>query len=141
MIVTDSTTCTVTIVNSNFYFIVADWKKKNFIDRFVQSVVSHGPSLIPLTRDEHGDGEESVLNFLNPRREGNMGMNYFRNKLQVNIALLQVCSRAVLQQCSGCPPYSTYAIEPLEVTDFVINFTLYTLDLTGLEHCVPSNFS
>lgn len=77
-------------------FCVADWKKKNFIDRFVQSVVSHGPSLIPLTRNEHGDGEESILNFLNPRREGNMGMNYFRNKLQVNIALLQVYSRAVL---------------------------------------------
>ena len=96
MIVTDSTTCTVTSVNNNFYFVVADWKKKNFIDRFVQSVVSHGPSLIPLTRDEHGDGEESVLNFLNPRREGNMGMNYFRNKLQVIIALLLVYSRSVL---------------------------------------------
>ena len=58
--------------------------------------MSHGPSLIPLTRDEHGDEEESILNFLNPRRDGNMGMNYFRNKLQVNIALLQVYSRAVL---------------------------------------------
>ena len=58
--------------------------------------MSHGPSLIPLTRDEHGDEEESLLNFLNARREGNMGMNYFRNKLQVYIALLQVYSRVVL---------------------------------------------
>ena len=54
----------------------------------MQSVSYHGPSLITLTKAEQGDSEDSPMNFLDPSREGNMGANYFRNKLQVSVAVL-----------------------------------------------------
>lgn len=68
-------------------FLTADWNKKKFIDRFAQSVTYHGPSLITLTRNDQGNREGSAVNFLYPNKEGNMGTNYFRNKLQVSINL------------------------------------------------------
>ncbi|KAJ7376950.1 Tetratricopeptide repeat protein 14 [Desmophyllum pertusum] len=61
-----------------------DRNKKAFIERFAQSVAYHGPSLITMTKDEQGDGEGSATDFLYCNTEGNLGMNYFRNRLQVS---------------------------------------------------------
>jgi len=67
--------------------LLADWNKKKLIDRFVQSVAYHGPSLITLTKQQQGEGEDSPMSFLYPSTEGNMGTNYFRNKLQVSVSI------------------------------------------------------
>lgn len=61
-----------------------DDTKKAFIDRFVQSVLHHGPSLITLTRDEQGDGQGSVTEFLHPSAENSSALNYFKNRLHVS---------------------------------------------------------
>lgn len=61
-----------------------DDTKKAFIDRFVQSVLHHGPSLITLTRDEQGDGQGSVTEFLHPSAESSSALNYFKNRLHVS---------------------------------------------------------
>ncbi|XP_078358249.1 uncharacterized protein LOC144643005 [Oculina patagonica] len=61
-----------------------DVNKRTFIDRFVQSVAYHGPSLITLTKDEQGDGEGSATDFLHPSTEGHLAMNYFTNRLQAS---------------------------------------------------------
>ena len=66
------------------YFLLADENKRKFIDRFVQSVAYHGPSLITLTKDEQGDGEGSATDFLHPTTEGYVAMNYFKSRLQVS---------------------------------------------------------
>jgi len=66
--------------------LLADWNKKKLIDRFVQSVAYHGPSLITLTKQQQSEGEGSPMNFLYPSTEANMGTNYFRNKLQVSVS-------------------------------------------------------
>ena len=71
----------------HLYLLLADNTKRTFIDRFVQSVVCHGPSLITLTKDEQGDRKGSATDFLYPRAESNPAMNYFRNRLHVSIRL------------------------------------------------------
>ena len=68
--------------------LLADINKRTFIDRFVQSVAYHGPSLISLTKDEQGDGDGSATDFLCPSKEGNLAMNYFKNSLQVSLKYL-----------------------------------------------------
>lgn len=71
-----------------FYFLLADLNKRTFIDRFVQSVAYHGPSLITLTKDEQGGG--SATDFLYPSTEEHLAMNYFTNKLQVSLKYLGI---------------------------------------------------
>lgn len=62
-----------------------DWHKKKSIDRFVQSVSYHGPSLISLTKAEQCDSEGSPMNFLYSTTvdDNTETKNYFRNKLQL----------------------------------------------------------
>ena len=65
--------------------MLADVNKRTFIDRFTQSVAYHGPSLISLTKDEQGDGEDSATDFLCPYTADHVALNYFRNRLQVSM--------------------------------------------------------
>ena len=76
-------------VCKHIYLPIADESKKAFIDRFVQSVVHHGPSLITLTRDEQGDGQGSATDFLHPATENSSALNYFKNRLHVSIRVFK----------------------------------------------------
>ena len=76
-------------VCKHIYLPIADDSKKTFIDRFVQSVVHHGPSLITLTRDEQGDGQGSATDFLHPATENSSALNYFKNRLHVSIRVFK----------------------------------------------------
>lgn len=77
------------LVCKHIHLPIADDSKKAFIDRFVQSVVHHGPSLITLTRDEQGDGQGSATDFLHPATENSSALNYFKNRLHVSIRVFK----------------------------------------------------
>ena len=47
-------------------------------------MLHHGPSLVSLAKEEQGDDEGSVVDFLSPKSTGNQGWNYFRNFLEVS---------------------------------------------------------